>query len=197
MNFAMQTWTAPTRSDIDIAHSRGETVDVGVPSLYNMTRIRSVRLILWAAMSLVIFPLHFLFNSAVYKTNRVNSYNFTMVTQEYSDQTFIKVAGASRSLYTRVQDGNGTNSGQWEELLLVDLIQRYCAEYSTTRSFRHAVFVAAKENITQDDARIIGYETFNSTSFTSITNRRTSTQVNEVFDSLPDCAIEAIQRMTT
>ncbi|KAK3328492.1 hypothetical protein B0T19DRAFT_193129 [Cercophora scortea] len=46
-NFAMQAWTALTRSEIDQVHAEGETADVGIPSLRNMTRIRPTRFFLY------------------------------------------------------------------------------------------------------------------------------------------------------
>ncbi|KAM7210124.1 hypothetical protein V8F06_014494, partial [Rhypophila decipiens] len=79
-NFAMQAWSAPTRSDIDKVHSKGGTIDIAVSSVCNMFWIRPVRLLFWVVMFLVALPLHFVFNSAVYKTSSVNLYSNLLVT---------------------------------------------------------------------------------------------------------------------
>lgn len=57
-NYCMQTISAPTRQDIDDAHSRGLFMDVGIPSLRNLGMIKMRRLIVWLCLGLSSIPLH-------------------------------------------------------------------------------------------------------------------------------------------
>lgn len=66
-NYAMQCLTAPTRKECDIAHARGDWLDIGVPSVRNVSRIQWSRRIVWALLALSGIPLHLLYNSAVFK----------------------------------------------------------------------------------------------------------------------------------
>jgi len=46
-NFTMQCLVAPTRRDIDKAHSEGKWLDIGVPSIKNLPYIPRVRKWMW------------------------------------------------------------------------------------------------------------------------------------------------------
>jgi hypothetical protein len=57
-NYCMQTISAPTRQDIDDAHSRGLFMDIGIPSIRNLRMIKTRRLIVWLCLGLSSIPLH-------------------------------------------------------------------------------------------------------------------------------------------
>ena len=59
-NNAMQCLSAPTRSEVDQAHSRGDWLDIGVPGTRNLWKISRRRLILWLFLGLSSVPLHLL-----------------------------------------------------------------------------------------------------------------------------------------
>ena len=59
-NLALQLIAAPTRKDIDKAHSAGIWLDIGVPSLRNLSRIPRVSLAIWCCLALSSIPIHFL-----------------------------------------------------------------------------------------------------------------------------------------
>jgi hypothetical protein len=67
-NYTMQCVTAPTRRECHRAHSRGDWLDVGVPSVRNLFRISWKRRIMWALLAFSSTPIHLLYNSAVFKT---------------------------------------------------------------------------------------------------------------------------------
>ncbi|KAK3693196.1 hypothetical protein B0T22DRAFT_476039 [Podospora appendiculata] len=85
---AATAWSGLTRPEVDLVHASGETVDVGIPSVRNMMRIRSKRLLLWAFMMLVALSLHLVFNSAVYKSTPSSSYWVHVVTPRAFNDTF-------------------------------------------------------------------------------------------------------------
>lgn len=59
-NMSMQFLAAPTRKEVDSAHKRGHWLDIGIPSLHNLSHIAWKRRVLWMALGLSSTPLHFL-----------------------------------------------------------------------------------------------------------------------------------------
>jgi hypothetical protein len=59
-NYAMQCLSAPTRTEIDIAHKERIWLDIGVLSIRNLCRINPRRVILWTLFGLSSAPLHLL-----------------------------------------------------------------------------------------------------------------------------------------
>ena len=60
-NYTQQCLSAPTRSEIDAAHARRQWMDIGVPSVRNLFRIKLERTCLWIAIGLTSIPLHSLY----------------------------------------------------------------------------------------------------------------------------------------
>jgi len=59
-NYGMQCLSAPTRTEVDSAHSKSYWLDIGVLSVRNISRISRKRAILWAMLSISSLPLHLL-----------------------------------------------------------------------------------------------------------------------------------------
>ena len=59
-NYTQQCLAAPTRSEIDAAHSRRQWMDIGVPSVRNLFRIKAERMFLWITIGITSIPLHLL-----------------------------------------------------------------------------------------------------------------------------------------
>ena len=60
-NYTQQCLAAPTRSEIDAAHARRRWMDIGVPSIRNLFRIKAERALLWIAIGITSIPLHLLY----------------------------------------------------------------------------------------------------------------------------------------
>ena len=60
-NYTQQCLAAPTRSEIDAAHARRRWMDIGVPSVRNLFRIKCERRWLWIAIGITSIPLHLLY----------------------------------------------------------------------------------------------------------------------------------------
>jgi len=60
-NYTQQCLAAPTRSEIDAAHARRRWMDIGVPSIRNLFRIKLERTLLWIAIGFTSIPLHLLY----------------------------------------------------------------------------------------------------------------------------------------
>jgi hypothetical protein len=59
-NYCMQCLSAPTRKEIDKAHSKSEWLDVGIVSIRNLRRISWKRAVLWGLILLSSLPIHLL-----------------------------------------------------------------------------------------------------------------------------------------
>jgi len=68
-NYTQQCLVAPTRSEIDAAHARRRWMDIGVPSIRNLFRIKAERAFLWIAIGITSVPLHLLYVSILIPTD--------------------------------------------------------------------------------------------------------------------------------
>lgn len=59
-NYCMQCLSAPTRREIDDAHSKGNWLDVGIQSIHNLRNISRKRAVVWVLLGLSSLPLHLL-----------------------------------------------------------------------------------------------------------------------------------------
>ena len=84
-NYSMQCLSSPTRSEIDKAHSQGIWLDIGVPSLRNLRRLSTTRIILWWLLATSSIPLHLLYNSAVFSTLSTQRFDIYLATSEFLD----------------------------------------------------------------------------------------------------------------
>lgn len=57
-NYAMQVLSAPTRREVDLAHSKRQWLDIGLPSLRNLPSIARSRLLVWSCLLSSSVPLH-------------------------------------------------------------------------------------------------------------------------------------------
>ncbi|KAH8751875.1 hypothetical protein BGZ57DRAFT_774608, partial [Hyaloscypha finlandica] len=84
-NFTMQCLTAPTRSEIDVAHCKGRYLDIGLPSLNTLNGWK--RKVTFMFLVLSTLPLHFLWNSAVFTTTQNLDYNVFVVAPSFLNQS--------------------------------------------------------------------------------------------------------------
>ena len=98
-NYSMQCLSSPTRNEIDKAHCQGIWLDIGVPSVRNLRRLSTIRIILWWLLAISSIPLHLLYNSAVFSSLCSRQYNVFLVSSEFID-------GAPFNLSTLTYDSN-------------------------------------------------------------------------------------------
>ena len=82
-SYTMQCLGSPTRSEINIAHAEGKWLNIGVPSLSNLFRVKKTRRILYIGLVVTSLPLHLLANSIVYETQGANSYLVSVVDPKF------------------------------------------------------------------------------------------------------------------
>ena len=74
-NYCMQCLSSPTRAEIDSAHNRHIWLDIGVPRVRNLRRVSWKKIILWWLFAISSFPLHLLYNSAIFSSTGANKYD--------------------------------------------------------------------------------------------------------------------------
>ena len=84
-NYSMQCLSSPTRREVDKAHSQGIWLDIGVPSVRNLRKLSTTRIVLWWLLAISSIPLHLLYNSAVFSTLSTQQFNVYLVTSEFLD----------------------------------------------------------------------------------------------------------------
>lgn len=72
-NFFMQVLNAPSRAELDNAHTRGSWLDIGVPSPRNTFRVTPFKTIMWLLFFLSSVPIHLIFNSVIFSTDNRGS----------------------------------------------------------------------------------------------------------------------------
>jgi hypothetical protein len=65
-NYCMQCLCAPTRKDVQQAHSRMKWLDIGVPSARNLRHVQRHKVVLWWCLGLSSVPLHLLWVRLTY-----------------------------------------------------------------------------------------------------------------------------------
>lgn len=84
-NYCAQLLAAPTRSEVDAAHEKGDWLDIGVPSLRNLwkERIARKRRVAWTLLMISSVLLHLVWNSAVFAARPFSLYQIAIVTSDY------------------------------------------------------------------------------------------------------------------
>jgi hypothetical protein len=57
-NYGLQCLSSPTREDLDAAHAGGHSMEVGLPSVKNLSRIGWTRRFIWLLLAVSGLPLH-------------------------------------------------------------------------------------------------------------------------------------------
>lgn len=84
-NYTMQVLNAPTRSECDKAHARGDWLDIGITSLRNIARITWSRRVLWLLLGFSSVPIHLFYNSAAFKTIDANAFAVVLATPLFTE----------------------------------------------------------------------------------------------------------------
>ena len=84
-DYAAQLLAAPTRSEVDAAHEKGDWLDIGIPSFRNLwkKRIARKRRAAWALLMISSILLHLVWNSAVFAARPFGLYQIAIVTSDY------------------------------------------------------------------------------------------------------------------
>ncbi|KAK5009044.1 hypothetical protein LTR28_002982 [Elasticomyces elasticus] len=126
-NYCMQCLSAPTRGMIDIAHGKKKWLDIGVPSLRNLSSLGWRKSIPWWLLGLSSLPLHLLYNSAFFSTISSNDYMIYFVSQDFVH------GGSYNDIAFQPSDG-------WHDLSAIGAFQR---DLSTFERLENADCISA------------------------------------------------------
>ncbi|KAI0546431.1 hypothetical protein F4679DRAFT_575509 [Xylaria curta] len=105
-NFFMQVLNAPSRDELDMAHRRGKWLEIGVSSMRNLFIVSKFKTWCWLGLSITSFPIHLLFNSAIFSTEyRESDFTITIATEDFLNGGSYYLPGAS------LLSADGYNSG--------------------------------------------------------------------------------------
>jgi hypothetical protein len=125
-NYTMQVLNAPTRSECDKAHARGDWVDIGVTSLRNIARVTWPRRVLWLLLGFSSVPIHLFYNSAAFKTIDSNMYVVVVATPLYLQSDALSLPPWNEPEYTPDTKGQLRQKYQLQKLDFVNLTTAEC-----------------------------------------------------------------------
>ncbi|KAI1735862.1 hypothetical protein F4680DRAFT_469712 [Xylaria scruposa] len=97
-NFFMQILNAPSRQEINRAHSWLQSLDIGIPSTKNLRHVSKFKSASWLIFLVTSLPIHLLFNSSVFETTYEGSqWYLTMATEAFTQAAPYFSPGASLS----------------------------------------------------------------------------------------------------
>ncbi|KAF7113944.1 hypothetical protein CNMCM5793_006127 [Aspergillus hiratsukae] len=73
-NYCMQWLNAPTREEVDRAHSQGVWLDIGVPSVHNIWAASDKQRAVWFLLLISSTPVHLLYNSTLFSSTVTTQY---------------------------------------------------------------------------------------------------------------------------
>ncbi|KAH9862810.1 hypothetical protein J1614_010903, partial [Plenodomus biglobosus] len=79
----MQVLIAPSRTEVNKAHERGCSLDIGTHSLMNIRKISRWRSSVWFALGVVATSMHLLWNSTVFSSIPIMAYPVAIVTSDF------------------------------------------------------------------------------------------------------------------
>ncbi|KAI1126490.1 hypothetical protein F5Y10DRAFT_293741 [Nemania abortiva] len=87
---------APSREELDAAHSKGTWMEIGVSSIRNIFRVSGFKRWCWFGLALTSLPIHLFFNSVIFSTGyRGSFYTTTIATEEFVNGGGFYLPGAS------------------------------------------------------------------------------------------------------
>ena len=136
-NYCMQILIAPTRSEIDEAHRQGKWLDIGIPSMRNLRRVRARKAYMWWLLGLSSLPLHLVYNSTFFETIGINEYDVILadksfLTNEKLDIESARVYGNFSTVLAFMEDWQEGKT--WKKLNREECIDAYATEFLSERS---------------------------------------------------------------
>ena len=129
-NYTMQCLASPTREEVDRAHSQNRWLDIGVPSIRNLTRIPSHRKVLWWFLVISGVPLHLLYNSVVFSTISFQMYSVSVASPDLVSQKAFNWPGAVETWENEVLSPEHLrNISSWQQLDNAACIRAYAQPY--------------------------------------------------------------------
>ncbi|KAH7153761.1 hypothetical protein DER46DRAFT_560533 [Fusarium sp. MPI-SDFR-AT-0072] len=87
-HYCMQILVAPTREELDSAHRKGKAMEIGVPSLKNLKRIESKRVVTWVVLGAIATLLHVFWNSSIFTSLPIAVIPIAIATSDFQTAAY-------------------------------------------------------------------------------------------------------------
>lgn len=160
-NYCMQCLVAPTRKDVDAVHAKMRWLDIGVPSLRNLTHMSTGRRWLWSLLVISSLPLHLMFNSVFFTSIATNDYNVVFATENFTTGANFSTANGFNTRYFQPPSYKEDLSSvqqqiarsEFERLENADCIRAYAVDLLTER--RTLVLISSNSS-THGNGAVLG-----------------------------------------
>ncbi|KOC13760.1 hypothetical protein AFLA70_67g003421 [Aspergillus flavus AF70] len=139
-NYVMQCLSAPSRADVDEAHSRRQWLDIGIISTRNLAVMDNKRKALWGLLLISSLPIHMLYNAAIFSSISNIQYATVVIPQDLEEnESLVRDEYEARSFYDYV--GSSANdiraeifNGTFMKKDLLGCSKQYDVEFNTKSS---------------------------------------------------------------
>lgn len=137
-NYTMQCLSALTREEIDKGQHSRVTLDIGIPSLKNLTRATRKNVLLWGFLAVSSVPLHLVYNSALFSTLVTYSYNILVVTPEFLSRADLGLQAYGDGNITAIQKSviisiQGPSETKWQNMTIEECKKAYRTKFLARR----------------------------------------------------------------
>ena len=130
----MPCLASPTREEVDRAHRQNRWLDIGVPSIRNLTRISPHRKVLWWLLVISGVPLHLLYHSVVFSTISFQMYSVYVASPDLVSQKALNWSGVVKTYGDEfLAPGYLRNISTWQQLDNTACIRAYSQPYVSAR----------------------------------------------------------------
>ncbi|TRX93347.1 hypothetical protein FHL15_005622 [Xylaria flabelliformis] len=155
-NFFMQVIVAPTRQDVDKAHGKRKSLEIGVLSLSNLSSIPGVKVALFLILGLSSIPVHLFFNSVVLESSTSTDALIVLAAETFlkGEQQFsspgivesetINIPTDKERLQVTLNDISESvqqDTSSWEQISVDECHSRYNSSKEPLVNYRHAIMV--------------------------------------------------------
>lgn len=156
-NFFMQVMTAPTRDDVDRAHRRSRSVEIGVQSMRNLISLPRRNVLFWTFFAVSSVPIHLVFNSCVVESRASTDSIMVLASEAFAKGAPWSLPGVGMTRYdmdgprsvlrqtvadmSRELSRPSPGSPLWERIDLTECVRRYNDSRTPLVAFRNVVLV--------------------------------------------------------
>ncbi|KAF6802448.1 hypothetical protein CSOJ01_11575 [Colletotrichum sojae] len=148
-DYCMQCLIAPTRLEVDEAHSRLKSLEIGVPSIRNFWNITFKRKILWPLLSISSFPLHLLYDIIYFCSLSFNEYAVYTVNAQFLEvnnpEAFLGLD--YKTVYIKLHAAVKAN--ELKPLSLQECLNKYSVAIQSSRG---ALLLVVADDVKDDEA---------------------------------------------
>lgn len=148
-NAFMQTFSGPTREEVDRAHGQHRWLHIGALSFRNMRGIAKRKVLVCLVLAMSSIPFHLLYNSLVFTSLSTNEYEWAVVTEDFltgaswnltASDSMVLADAASNDMYQNIQK----SASSYERLDQASCITLYSKIILPTN--RNVLLVTSEKN---------------------------------------------------